>query len=47
MYHPSNRLGTSEEIAIIALFMSSDECNFMIGANVVIDGGLTLKIHDN
>ena len=47
MYHPINRLGTSEEIANAALFMSSDECNFMIGANVVIDGGLTLKIHDN
>ena len=47
MHHPINRLGTAEEIANAALFMSSDECNFMIGANVVIDGGLTLKIHDN
>ena len=47
MLHPINRLGASEEIANAALFMSSDECNFMIGANVVIDGGLTLKIHDN
>ncbi len=47
MLHPINRLGSSEEIANAALFMSSDECNFMIGANVVIDGGLTLKIHDN
>lgn len=46
-FHPINRLGASEEIANAALFMSSDECNFMIGANVVIDGGLTLKIHDN
>ena len=45
--HPINRLGASKEIANAALFMSSDECNFMIGANVVIDGGLTLKIHDN
>jgi len=47
MRHPINRLGASEEIANAALFMSSDECNFMVGANVVIDGGLTLKIHDN
>ena len=47
MLHPINRLGASEEIANAALFMSSDECNFMVGANVVIDGGLTLKIHDN
>ena len=46
-FHPINRLGASEEIANAALFMSSDECNIMIGANVVIDGGLTLKIHDN
>ena len=47
MHHPINRLGTAEEIANAALFMSSDECNFMIGANIVIDGGITLKIHDN
>jgi NAD(P)-dependent dehydrogenase (short-subunit alcohol dehydrogenase family) len=47
MHAPINRLGASKEIANAALFMSSDECNFMVGANVVIDGGLTLKIHDN
>ena len=41
------RVAEPEEIANAALFMSSDECNFMIGANVVIDGGITLKIHDN
>ena len=40
-------MGTTDEIANTIMFMSSDECNFMIGANVVIDGGLTLKIHDN
>jgi len=47
MHAPINRLGASKEIANAALFMSSDECNFMVGANVVIDGGLTLKMHDN
>ena len=47
MHHPINRLGEVEEVANAALFIASDECNFMIGANIVIDGGITLRIHDN
>ena len=47
MHHPINRLGDVKEIANAVLFMASDECNFMVGTNLVVDGGLTLKIHDN
>lgn len=45
--HPVKRLGEPEEIAAAAAFLASDEAGFMIGANLVIDGGLTLRIHDN
>jgi NAD(P)-dependent dehydrogenase (short-subunit alcohol dehydrogenase family) len=45
--HPVKRLGRPDEIAAAAAFMASDEATFMIGANLVIDGGLTLRIHDN
>jgi NAD(P)-dependent dehydrogenase (short-subunit alcohol dehydrogenase family) len=45
--HPVKRLGQPDEIAAAAAFMASDEAGFMIGANLVIDGGLTLRIHDN
>ncbi len=44
---PIRRMGTTTEIANTILFMSSDECNYMIGANIVVDGGITLKIHEN
>ncbi len=44
---PIRRMGTTTEIANAILFMSSDECNFMIGANIIVDGGITLKIHEN
>ena len=44
---PIRRMGTTTEIANTILFMSSDECNFMIGANIVVDGGISIKIHEN
>ena len=46
-HQPIKRMGTTDEIANTILFMSSDECNFMIGANIVVDGGITLRIHEN
>ena len=45
--HPVKRLGRADEIAAAALFLASDEVGFMIGANLVIDGGMTIRIHDN
>jgi 2-keto-3-deoxy-L-fuconate dehydrogenase len=38
----SGRLGTPEEIARAAILLASDEARFMTGANVIIDGGMSL-----
>ncbi len=37
--HPMNRLGQPEEIAMLAVFLASDECTFMTGAEIAVDGG--------
>jgi NAD(P)-dependent dehydrogenase (short-subunit alcohol dehydrogenase family) len=37
--HLFGRLGRPEEIAAGALFLASDDCPFMNGANLLIDGG--------
>jgi len=39
---PMGRLGTPEEIAALAVYLASDEAQFVTGQAVVIDGGLTL-----
>jgi 2-keto-3-deoxy-L-fuconate dehydrogenase len=39
---PMGRLGKPEEIAQVAVMLASDEAGFMTGANVVIDGGMSL-----
>ena len=36
---PMGRFGEAEEIAHAALFLASDECAYMTGAELVIDGG--------
>jgi glucose 1-dehydrogenase len=36
---PWPRLGEPEDVAALGVFMASDECRFMTGANVLIDGG--------
>ena len=36
---PWPTLGAPEDVAALAVFMASDECRFMTGANVLIDGG--------
>lgn len=38
---PAGRLGTPQEIARAALFLASDDSNFMLGAEIVVDGGAT------
>jgi 2-hydroxycyclohexanecarboxyl-CoA dehydrogenase len=40
--YPLGRLGTSDDIARAAVWVSSDEC-FMSGQNLQINGGLTLR----
>jgi 2-keto-3-deoxy-L-fuconate dehydrogenase len=39
---PMGRLGTAEEIAALAVYLSGDDAEFMTGQALVIDGGLTL-----
>ena len=38
---PMRRFGTAEEIAGAALFLASDESSFMLGSEIVVDGGLS------
>jgi NAD(P)-dependent dehydrogenase (short-subunit alcohol dehydrogenase family) len=39
---PSKRLGTPEEIAKVALFLASDDSAFVVGEEIVVDGGISL-----
>jgi 2-keto-3-deoxy-L-fuconate dehydrogenase len=39
---PMGRIGTTGEIAEIAVLLASDEATFMTGSNIVIDGGMSL-----
>lgn len=39
---PMGRLGTPDEIAALAVYLASDEAQFITGQAIVIDGGLTL-----
>lgn len=39
---PMGRLGAPEEIAALAVYLASDEAQFVTGQAIVIDGGLTL-----
>jgi NAD(P)-dependent dehydrogenase (short-subunit alcohol dehydrogenase family) len=39
---PLGRMGASEEVASVALFLASDESSYVNGATISIDGGMTL-----
>jgi NAD(P)-dependent dehydrogenase (short-subunit alcohol dehydrogenase family) len=39
---PMGRFGTAAEVAETAVFLASDEARFMTGADLVIDGGMSL-----
>lgn len=39
---PAGRIGTTEEIARLVAFLASNECDYITGASIVADGGLTL-----
>jgi NAD(P)-dependent dehydrogenase (short-subunit alcohol dehydrogenase family) len=42
----SNRIGTTEEIANVALFVTSEKCGFLNGASIAVDGGIGNLLHD-
>jgi len=42
--HPVGRIGTPREIAALAALMASDDCPFMTGSDVKVDGGVMSKI---
>ena len=39
---PMGRLGTAEEMAHVAVYLASDESDYMTGSSIVCDGGFTL-----
>ena len=39
---PMKRMGTSEEVARLVLYLLSDESAYVTGAEVAIDGGVSL-----
>ncbi|UCE48595.1 MAG: glucose 1-dehydrogenase [Phycisphaerales bacterium] len=39
---PAGRIGTTAEIARLVAFLSSNECDYITGASITVDGGLTL-----
>lgn len=40
--HPIGRLGTTEDVAQLALHLASDESSWTTGASIVIDGGMSI-----
>ncbi len=44
LQHLVGRVGTPEDIAQACLFLSNDKSGFITGQNIVIDGGMTVKM---
>lgn len=42
--HPSGRVGKAEDITRVALFLADEKNDFINGANIVVDGGMTKKM---
>lgn len=44
---PWNRMGTPEEIGRLVTFISSDDCDYMTGSTLLMDGGISLPWWSN
>ena len=44
--HPVRRMGRPEEVAAAICFLASEECAFMTGASLMVDGGRSILYHD-
>lgn len=42
--HPVGRVGTPEDVGQTAVFLCSGEAGFITGQNIIIDGGMTVKM---
>lgn len=42
--HPAGRVGKPEDIARAVLFLADPQADFITGANLVVDGGMTVKM---
>ena len=42
--HPAGRVGVPQDIARACLFLCSEDAGFITGANLIIDGGMTVKM---
>jgi NAD(P)-dependent dehydrogenase (short-subunit alcohol dehydrogenase family) len=45
-YHPAGRIGQPEDVAALALFLSSDSAAFITGSEFPLDGGIAHRLHD-
>jgi len=43
---PLRRLGTSDDVASLAVFLASGECSYVTGTTYFLDGGLTWNYHE-
>ena len=44
--NPMGRMATAQEIADVAVFTASPVASFVTGANIVVDGGYTIRVQN-